>query len=349
LIKKLEYYGVKNEENNFFQSYLKNRQQFVEIDGVRSESATIQSGVPQGSILGPLLFIIYINDLPCITNTDSEIVMFADDTSLILKGGNDFDVSLRNTLETLSNLENWFSDNSLVLNMTKTNAINFSLGRSDGTDPVRCALIQKEIELTDSWRFLGVTVDKGLQWNPHIDQLCSRLNSAIYAIKKIKDICGITTAKSVYYAYFHSIMSYGVMFWGMGSGMKRVFILQKRAVRTLLGMSPRDSCREVFKENRILTLPSLFIFECLKYAHKNLENTPQNLKFHQHDTRNKTLLRPVEHRLAKLSKSFVCMSVRLYNRLPSDLKLCNFMRFQREVKRYLVENAFYSIDDMLAT
>ena len=231
--------------------------------------------------------------------------------------------------------------------MTKTSTMSFSLGRVDKQDPVIAALTEKGMGVVDECKFLGITVDRGLQWDPHINQLCSKLNSAIYAIKKVKEICGVNTAKSVYHAYFHSVMSYGVMFWGMGSGSLRAFILQKRAIRTLLGMSPRDSCRESFKQLGILTLPSAYIYECLLYAHSNMVGTPLNSHYHNHDTRNKDLIRPIGHRLAKMSKSFICMSVRLHNKLPDDLRSLASESFPKEVKKYLVAKVFYSTDEML--
>jgi hypothetical protein len=113
-------------------------------------------------------------------------------------------------------------------------------------------------------------------------------------------------------------------------------------------LSPRESCRSFFKEQGILTQPSVFIFECIIYAHKNIENTPLNSDHHSHDTRNKNLVRPIGHRLAKMSKSFVCMSVRLFNRLPENIKSLAAVAFRREVKKYLVDNTFYSIDEMLS-
>jgi hypothetical protein len=142
-------------------------------------------------------------------------------------------------------------------------------------------------------------------------------------------------------------MTYGIMFWGMGSGSNRVFILQKRAIRTLNAMNARDSCRQKFKEQNILTMPCAFALECLLYAHNNMKLSPLNSDYHDYDTRKKDLIRPPEHRLAKVSKSFICISVRLYNILPPNLKSLNTPSFKREVKKYLVGNAYYSVDEML--
>ena len=112
-------------------------------------------------------------------------------------------------------------------------------------------------------------------------------------------------------------------------------------------MNARESCRGVFKELGILTLPSTYIFECLLYARKNLGNTPLNQDYHDYFTRFRSDVRPIKHRLAKLDKSFVCLSVRLYNKLPDSLKLTDDAVFRREVKAYLVDKSYYNIDEML--
>ena len=171
-----------------------------------------------------------------------------------------------------------------------------------------------------------------------------RLSAAIYAIKKVKDICGTKAAINVYHAYFHSIMTYGVMFWGRAADSSRVFILQKRAVRTILGMHPRDSCREVFKRLGILTLAGVYIWECLLFARKNLSNTPENADFHDHNTRNKHDIRTVKHRLTKVSNSFVCLSTRLFNKLPMNVRLMVNDIYERRVKTYLVDKSYYTVD-----
>ena len=114
--------------------------------------------------------------------------------------------------------------------------------------------------------------------------------------KKTREVCGIDSARLVYFAYFHSIMSYGVLFWGRGADWSRVFILQKRAIRTIKGMQPRESCRDTFRELGILTLPCVYILECLLYSYRNLPNTPLNSDQHNHDTRSKGNIRAIGHR-----------------------------------------------------
>jgi hypothetical protein len=213
LIGKLEHYGIRGSEIRFFASYLSQRQQITEINGARSKMGKVKHGVPQGSILGPLLFLIYINDLPNSVRGKCDVIMYADDTSLLIKG-NKYDERLaENVVKILDDVNQWFDANNLVLNMTKTNAICFSL-KGNKNILANQLLENNALHVINSYKFLGVVMDEKLRWSPHVDLLCGRLGSAIYAIKKIKDLCGVKTARNVYFAYFHSVMVYGVMVWG---------------------------------------------------------------------------------------------------------------------------------------
>ena len=113
-------------------------------------------------------------------------------------------------------------------------------------------------------------------------------------------------------------------------------------------MRPRDSCRNIFKDVGILTLPGTFIYECLSYTRANLENTSLNSDYHDYNTRLKGSIRPIGHRLTKMSKSFLCMGVRLFNKLPESLRQLEYIEFRREVKKYVVGKEFYTIDEMLS-
>ena len=127
LLSKLEHYGIRGRELKLIESYLSERTQVVDYNHSKSKPNLIKYGVPQGSVLGPLLFLIYINDLSVCCRGKSDIFMFADDTTLVLKGTNYESIS-EYTKEILSNLYSWFEDNNLLFNIEKTNVIHFALG-----------------------------------------------------------------------------------------------------------------------------------------------------------------------------------------------------------------------------
>ena len=132
---------------------------------------------------------------------------------------------------------------------------------------------------------MGVTFDDKLKWSDHISGLANQLSSAAFAVKKIVGLCGIGAARTVYFAYFHSLMTYGLLFWGTAADAGRIFILQKRAIRYLVGLKSRDTCREAFRDLEIMTMTSAYIYESILYARKNLGNTPLNSDKHDYNTR----------------------------------------------------------------
>lgn len=342
LILKLKHYGIRGRSIDLVNSYLSNREQKVTIDTVTSTGSFVKMGVPQGSILGPFLFLVYINDLPYMINdTGTNIVLFADDTSLIFKiNRKDMDiVEPNNTLHVLSD---WFSANNLLLNAGKTKCIRFSAPNVTkiGTNII---LDGKMLNLVPSTVFLGVTLDAKLQWGPHIEALAGKLSSAAFAIRKIRQVTDEATARLVYFAYFHSIMSYGILLWGSAADVETIFILQKRAVRAIYNLGPRDSLRELFKEINILTLPSLYIYQNILYTRKNMASFQKKSDIHNLNTRHKDKLAVPGFRLTKTSKSFMGNCVRFFNKIPSSIKDLPDARFKTVIKRILISKAYYSL------
>ena len=212
LLLKLEHYGLGQLALNLLESYLNDRLQQVQINGVNSTGLKVKMGVPQGSILGPFLFLVYINDLPHLLKNQPKMVLFADDTSLI------FNVNRRaQHLDDVNNampkVHNWFTINNLVLNEKKTKCIRFALPnvRSSACNVI---LNRDILDFVEKTVFLGITLDSKLQWGPHLTSLAGRLSSAAYAVRKIRQLTDVDTARLVYFSYFHSIMSYGILLWG---------------------------------------------------------------------------------------------------------------------------------------
>jgi hypothetical protein len=128
---------------------------------------------------------------------------------------------------------------------------------------------QKSIATATETKFLGLIIDDTLPWNQHIDYIISKLSVACYAIRNIKYIVSIETLRLIYFAHVHSIMSYGIIFWGSSSKGQKVFIMQKRTVRVITNTRPRDSCKEVFKRMKIMTLHSQYIYALLLFVINN--------------------------------------------------------------------------------
>ena len=186
-------------------SYLSNRQQKVNINGATSSGSLVKMGVPQGSIVGPFLFLVYINDLSYRMANLSDIILFADDTSLIFKIDRK-DTDVLHVNDSLAVLSKWFAANNLLLNANKTKCIKFSLPNVPQVG-LNLKLDGKKLVAITETIFLGITLDSKLQWGAHIRTLSGRLSSAAYAVRKIRQLTDIATARLVYFSYFHSIMS----------------------------------------------------------------------------------------------------------------------------------------------
>lgn len=345
LLSKLTHYGISDKSNELIRSYLSNRRQIINVNGIASNGCEIEMGVPQGSILGPFLFLIYINDLPYLMEKSADIVLFADDTSIIFDIQRHF-TSLDNANSTLSLLLNWFNMNNLNLNAKKTNCLKFVLPNVRQTEAT-LTLGRDALNFVDKTVFLGLTLDAKLQWGPHIETLGTKLSSAAFAVKRIRQISDEKTARLVYFAYFHSVMSYGVLLWGGAADVERIFILQKRAVRAIYNLKSRTSLRDKFKIINILTLPSHYIYENIMYIRRNISSFSKNCDLHSVNTRNKLKLAYPRFRLGKVSSSFKGLCIKCYNKLPSNIINLSENKFKKTVKNELMKKAYYKVEDYL--
>ena len=207
LIKKLDYYGIRGEYNNWLDSYLTNRKQFVTLGDSTSSQENITCGVPQGSVLGPLLFLIYINDMN--TAVENSIIHhFADDTNLLCSGKKL--KKLRKTMnKELSSLFEWLCANRLSLNVDKTEFIVFRPHKYL-KEKFTLKLHQSIIKESNKIKYLGVYLDKNLSWNFHITELCKKLSCAVGMLYKMKNMCSTSTLRSIYVSIFHSHLSYAI-------------------------------------------------------------------------------------------------------------------------------------------
>jgi len=345
LIRKLHHYGIRNKALELLTSYLCNRIQKVDINGLQSSGARVSMGVPQGSILGPFLFLVYINDLPYYVGDNQDIVLFADDTSLLFKIKRQL-LNYDEVNNALSKVVHWFNINNLVLNEKKTKCIKFTTPNVKQVE-TNVQIGGVELDLVKSTVFLGITIDDKLQWGPHIEKLSGRLSSAAYAVKKIRMLTDVETARMVYFSYFHSIMFYGILLWGSSADLNTIFVLQKRAIRAIYKLGPRISLREKFKEIDILTVASQFIYENLLYVKKNINNFKKYSDIHSFNTRNKDDLVIHSTRLHKISKSFIGQCIRFYNKLPKNIRNMPLNKYKKTIKLRLCSRAYYTITDYL--
>ena len=296
LLEKLLYYGIKGVSLKLMESYLTNRKQYVNIDGTCSEMSTLNTGVPQGSILGPLLFIIYINDIAEASKIFNFII-YADDTTLsttleiVLKDNNTRTTS-QVINEELMLVSNWLKLNKLSLNVQKSKYMIFHTPKKK-VDSLHLTIDGTIIERVSDFNFLGLTLDENLNWKSQLNKISNNISKSIGILNKIKRIIPLKTKILIYNSLILPRLNYGILVWGYHC--ERVTQLQKKSVRILCLSKYNAHTEPIFKELKLLKVKDILWLQELKfyYKYKNdklphyLQNLPlqPNTDTHNYATR----------------------------------------------------------------
>ena len=274
LLQKLNYYGFRGIINDWFRSYLHERKQKVCINGFESEIKIIHHGVPQGSVLGPFLFLLYINDLHnCINH--SSTFHFADDTNLLNISEN-YKILQKNVNHDLKSLQDWLLSNKISLNKDKTELIYFHKARSNIPIDLKIKMNGKRLIHSSKIKYLGIYIDETLMGRDHCEEVVKKLSRANGILAKARHYVPLNHLKNIYFATFSSNLIYGSQVWGQSlqTVLDKISLLQRKAVR-LMTFSNFDAHSEpLFKELKILKAKdNIFLQNCLfvyDYFHGNL-------------------------------------------------------------------------------
>ena len=234
LTSKLEHYGIRGKFLEWIISYLSNRKQYTEFDGIMSSLEPVTAGVPQGSILGPLLFLIYVNDLPAAL-TKLRPIMFEDDTNLVIEG-KDINELKQIVDHELQDLVDYFRANKLKLNVEKTKIICFRKKGIVLPNGINIKIEDTNLELADSASFLGICLDCNLSWERHCHETANKISKTTGILGRIKNFLPTAALKIVYDSLIMSRVQYGLEIWGgcdNSKGKKRLLGIQKKAIRNL--------------------------------------------------------------------------------------------------------------------
>ena len=258
LAQKLDKYGIRGLSNDWIKSYLKNRKQFVSVNNCESQLMNISCGVPQGSILGPKLFILYINDM-CNVTQIFEYILFADDTNLFCSNEN-VKVLYEQINDGLAKLKKWFAINKLSLNIEKTNYIKFSPGKSSIN--MNLMIGDKTIQRVTSTKFLGVTIHENLSWKLHIAEICSKMMKAVGIMNRMKTFLPQHTLKMLYNTLVAPHMTYSCEVWGTTypSNITKIVTIQKKSLRIINRLNFLDHCEHLF-DRKIMRFQQLVKFK----------------------------------------------------------------------------------------
>ena len=348
LLDKMAHYGIRGLALEWFKNYLSNRKQFVDYNSHISELKLISSGMPQGSILGPLGFIIYVNDIPN-SVPNLSLILFADDTSAFTSHK---DISTLNNIMNngLNKLNQWFQSNKLSLNTKKSNFMLFGthIKTKQYKNELKLSLDNVELKCVDAAKFLGVTIDQNLTWENHINQLTKKCSSSIGILFKMKNFLPETALLSLYNTLVLSHINYGITAWSSAgvSDKSRVHVLQKRALRAISHSEFRSHSNPLFIKYNQLKINDLCKLNIGSFMYKycnNLLPSTFNLMFttnsdtHNYNTRFASNFRYPKNKLEFGKKSISYRGVETWNSISDEIKSCDKIKgFKSTYKKYLV-------------
>jgi len=345
LINKLHNYGIRGTSLSWFKDYLKNRKQYVVYESEKSQELNITCGVPQGSILGPLLFILYINDIVKSSQLLTFII-FADDTN-ILYSHKDLNTAISTLNNELSRIQLWFKCNKLSLNIKKTNFMYF---RNVHSPQIQCNILIDDIPLVEkqSTKFLGIEIDCNLTWNDQINNITKSISRNIGIMSKLKYFISEKSLLTLYNALVLSYLNYCNIVWGSCSQTKinSLLLLQKKAVRICNHSSYLAHTTPIFKNLKILTLNDIHTLHTSIFMYKYTTNLlppsfsnffNYNANIHSYPTRHSSDFHLHNPKTLIAHKSIRHHGPDIWNSLPQPLKrMTSLSSFKAATKKSLL-------------
>ncbi|KAJ8711530.1 hypothetical protein PYW07_008772 [Mythimna separata] len=360
LLKKLEQIGVRGPALAVFASYLSERTQCIKIGTYVSDECGLAYGVPQGSILGPTLFLVYVNSLCDLALPNCSIYTYADDTALLVHAES-WEEARERAEFVLSIVMSWLTANSLTLNVEKTNFITFSLTSSsqpdnsfavkahtcDTQNSSHCSCLP--LSRTNSVKYLGILIDDLITWNAQIKVLAGRVRKLITVFKNLRYSADADILRMVYFSLCQSILSFGITVWG---GAPKTSMLQlERAQRAVLKVMTfkhyRHSTAQLYKECQVLTVRQLFVLNCTLRKHMLLQ-----LDFDRLTKRRTTnVCSIVRHRTKLAKRHFRILGSRIYNFVNKKCSIYRLNKFEckARVSKWITTLSYDEVECILNT
>ena len=354
LLDKLNFYGFRGIVNDWFRSYLLGRTHTTQIGKQVSVKSSVCCGVPQGSVLGPLLFLIYINDIYRSSNK-FEFYLFADDTNLLYAHKNLKTLEMVVNAE-LKNIYEWLLANKLSLNTKKTNYIIFHPYQKRLDFQPKIYIFDNDsnenvlLECKDSVKYLGILIDKNLSWKQHISSITMKISKLVGLIAKIRHFVPLHTLLSIYQSLILPYLTYGLTVWGQANitYLEKLLLLQKRVVRYIYFAKPRDHAVPLFINANILPISYLYHYS-LSILMYNIDKqkVPSNIStlfqytsnVHSYYTRSSSSKNFYINKcnLEKRKKSLSIYGAKVWNEIPCSVRDLPKTTFKKSLRKTLFD------------
>lgn len=321
LLEKLYNYGIRGKAHSWFRSYLLNRKQYTSFNNTSSSCNVISCGVPQGSILGPVLFLLYINDITRCTDK-VKFLLYADDTTIFIQGSNLHNISITLNNE-LNQVTNWIKANRLNLNLNKTQYMVSCplMTRSANTIIKLDNIVLKEV---NEFKFLGVILDNKLKWKSHIETIQTKVSLLTGVMYKIRSYLNENSLRQLYFTLIYPYFYYCSAIWGGAykTYADSLFVTQKKLLRIMYFKNRYEHTHCLFKESRILKLHDVIYLQTSLFVHKALYTCTL---YHGYTplpytaTRRPKQLRAPLCRTSHAQQSVLTRGTRIWNTLPNHL------------------------------
>ena len=351
LLRKMEHYGIRGHCNSFFASYLNDRKQYVHCNNVDSSILDMTCGVPQGSVLGPTLFLIYVNDMiNCIKY--SKLQLFADDTITSMSGKN-LHVLFDLLKKELKLLMGWFRSNKLSLNFDKTSYSIFHSRKSLVPNTFDSMIIDGEvIERKKSAKYLGLTFDEVLSWRHHVEKLLSNLSKYFYLFYNLRKVIPYKFKLQLFNAYVYSRVTYGLHCYGGAHKtlLESVHVICNKLLKVFLMKDRRFPTNKLYNSCNLLQLKDMTNFLASKLVHRSIypvKDTPVQLKnyftlnieIHDRDVRDKLLVRLPYVKTVFGQSCIHWYGAYYWNRIEENIrKIHDIKLFKKELKTSILNS-----------